>query len=176
MQRVAPGSRCSSGRLRRLWVVAALASLETAGRRLLQECALSASPWMPGTSPPVNVLYKPVAPAFFQWGNYAVATRQDFSLAGQEWHFPWPNNYAGQTPRPDYSVGSWFRSDHSRRTCGCRDARHHHLQCRQHHGYGGRRGRNRLRGCPDSWIRRVVSGGHPDRLSEPNRKFLIPAK
>ncbi len=41
-----------------------------------------------GTSPAANVLYWPVAPAFFQWGNYAVATRQDYSLAVKNGTFP----------------------------------------------------------------------------------------
>jgi uncharacterized protein (TIGR03437 family) len=34
-----------------------------------------------GTSPSVLVEFSAMQPAFFQWGNYAVATRQDFSLA-----------------------------------------------------------------------------------------------
>jgi uncharacterized protein (TIGR03437 family) len=34
-----------------------------------------------GTSLPVSVAVQAVQPAFFQWGNYAVATTQDFSLA-----------------------------------------------------------------------------------------------
>jgi uncharacterized protein (TIGR03437 family) len=33
------------------------------------------------TSPPVNATVEPLAPAFFQWGTYAVATRQDYSPA-----------------------------------------------------------------------------------------------
>jgi len=34
-----------------------------------------------GTSPAVAVVCQPVQPAFFQWGSYVVATRQDYSLA-----------------------------------------------------------------------------------------------
>jgi len=34
-----------------------------------------------GTSPAVMAQLQAVSPAFFQWGNYAVATRQNFSLA-----------------------------------------------------------------------------------------------
>jgi uncharacterized protein (TIGR03437 family) len=34
-----------------------------------------------GTSSPINVVVQTVQPAFFQWGSYAVATRQDYSLA-----------------------------------------------------------------------------------------------
>jgi uncharacterized protein (TIGR03437 family) len=34
-----------------------------------------------GTSPSVLVEFSAIQPSFFQWGNYAVATRQDFSLA-----------------------------------------------------------------------------------------------
>jgi uncharacterized protein (TIGR03437 family) len=34
-----------------------------------------------GTSPATDVQLSTEQPAFFQWGNYAVATRQDFSLA-----------------------------------------------------------------------------------------------
>ncbi len=41
-----------------------------------------------GTSPAANALYWPIAPAFFQWGNYAVATRQDYSLAVKNGTFP----------------------------------------------------------------------------------------
>ena len=34
-----------------------------------------------GTSPAVAVVCQPVQPAFFKWGSYVVATRQDYSLA-----------------------------------------------------------------------------------------------
>jgi len=36
-----------------------------------------------GTSPAVTVGSRQVQPAFFQWGSYAVATRQDYSLAAK---------------------------------------------------------------------------------------------
>ncbi len=41
-----------------------------------------------GTSPAVNVQISAEQPAFFQWGNYVVATRQDFSLAVKKGTFP----------------------------------------------------------------------------------------
>lgn len=41
-----------------------------------------------GISPAVNAQIQAVQPAFFQWGNYAVATRQDFSLAVKNGTFP----------------------------------------------------------------------------------------
>lgn len=41
-----------------------------------------------GTSQPVMVIIAAVQPAFFQWGNYVVATRQDFSLAVKNGTFP----------------------------------------------------------------------------------------
>jgi uncharacterized protein (TIGR03437 family) len=41
-----------------------------------------------GTSQPVMVAIAAVQPAFFQWGNYVVATRQDFSLAVKNGTFP----------------------------------------------------------------------------------------
>ena len=34
-----------------------------------------------GTSPTVSAQLSAAQPAFFQWGNYAVATRQDYSIA-----------------------------------------------------------------------------------------------
>jgi uncharacterized protein (TIGR03437 family) len=41
-----------------------------------------------GTSAPVTAAAASVQPAFFQWGNYAVATRQDYSLAVKNGTFP----------------------------------------------------------------------------------------
>ncbi len=40
------------------------------------------------TSEAVNVQIQSAQPAFFQWGNYAVATRQDYSLAVKAGTFP----------------------------------------------------------------------------------------
>jgi uncharacterized protein (TIGR03437 family) len=40
-----------------------------------------------GTSQPVTAQLQAEQPAFFQWGNYAVATRQDFSLAVKDGTF-----------------------------------------------------------------------------------------
>lgn len=41
-----------------------------------------------GTSAPINAIVQAVQPAFFQWGNYAVATTQDFGLAVKNGTFP----------------------------------------------------------------------------------------
>jgi uncharacterized protein (TIGR03437 family) len=40
-----------------------------------------------GTSPAVMAIAQAVQPAFFQWGNYAVATHQDYSLAAKNGAF-----------------------------------------------------------------------------------------
>ncbi len=41
-----------------------------------------------GTSAPVNTVAQATQPAFFQWGSYAVATRQDYSLVVRNGTFP----------------------------------------------------------------------------------------
>jgi uncharacterized protein (TIGR03437 family) len=41
-----------------------------------------------GVSSPANTVVQTARPAFFQWGNYAVATRQDYSLAVKSGTFP----------------------------------------------------------------------------------------
>jgi uncharacterized protein (TIGR03437 family) len=41
-----------------------------------------------GAAPAVTTQVSLVQPAFFQWGNYAVATHQDFSLAAKNGLFP----------------------------------------------------------------------------------------
>jgi uncharacterized protein (TIGR03437 family) len=41
-----------------------------------------------GNSPAVTAVSQTVQPAFFQWGSYAVATRQDYSLAVKNGTFP----------------------------------------------------------------------------------------
>ena len=62
-----------------------------------------------GTSQAVNAQVAARQPAFFQWGNYAVATRQDFSLRREERNVSGHDDGGGQARRRDHSMGNRFR-------------------------------------------------------------------
>jgi uncharacterized protein (TIGR03437 family) len=72
-----------------------------------------------GTSQPEMVDIATSQPAFFQWGNYVVATRQDFSLAVKSGTFPGTTTIPaapgdviilwGNRIWPDESVGAVWR-------------------------------------------------------------------